>query len=225
MNNNGTWCRLPYEVMQDERLTISAAATYAVMLDRAKDGEVNITAKKVAELTGQPQRSVERAIKQLKDTGYITKVTKKQGGSTIYTLKKVIEDKKRKSEQPKQLTFDIPDSSGTFETDLTPEQVRKLSELISTKLSSDNKSPARIDKLLRSEYARAKACAKEEIINIYAYLLKTISKWEPEAEEPNDFDVSMYDFLINDFDTIKKEIDGFDVEKAERVCINNFEVI
>lgn len=231
MNNNQNWCRMPYEVMQDERLTGLSAFVYAVMLDRAKGEEVNITAKKVAELLNRPLRNVERAIKQLKDTGYITDTIRGQNGSTTYTLKKVIPDKKKApkpEEEPEQLEFDTPDNSGTFETDLTQEQVRHLSELLATKLSSDNRSPERIDKLLRAEYARMKIFAKKKVDNVSAYLAKTINKWEAEAK-PNkdDFDADMYDEFINDFDYIKKELDKeeFDVEKYEGICINNYEVI
>lgn len=209
-NNNENWCRLPYAVMQDERLTGLSAFVYAVMLDRSKNGEeVKITAKKIAELLKKPQRNIERAIKQLKDTGYITGVKQGQSGNTVYTLKKVIPDKKQKSkpeqvEEP-QLEFDTPDSSGTFETDLTPEQVRHLSELLATKLSSDNRSPERIDKLLRAEYARMKIFAKDEIRNVAAYLAKTISKWETEPEpkpDDSDFDADMYDICINNYEVI-----------------------
>lgn len=229
-NNNESWCKLSYAMMQDERLTLSAAVVYAVMLDRAKREEVHITAKKVAELTGQPQRNVERAIKQLKETGYITGVKQGQSGNTVYILKKILPDKKPKPEQeePEQLEFDTPDSSGTFETDLTPEQVRHLSELLATKLSSDNRSPERIDKLLRAEYARMKIYAKKEVDNVAAYLAKTISNWEIESEpKKDDFDADMYDEFVNDFNYIRKEIDRkeFDAEKYEKICINNYEVI
>ena len=227
-NNNQSWCRMPYEVMQDERLTGLSAFVYAVMLDRAKGEEVHITVKKLAEILKKQHKSVERAVKQLKDTGYITDVKRGQSGNTVYILKKIIPDKKQKSkheqvEEPEQLEFDTPDNSGTFETDLTQEQVRHLSELLATKLSSDNRSPERIDKLLRAEYARMKIFAKDEIRNVAAYLAKTISKWEAE-QKPNkdDFDVDMYDIFINDFETIKEE---FDVEKYKKICINNMEVI
>lgn len=214
--------------MQDERLTISAAVVYAVMLDRAKGDAIKVTAKKLAELTGQTQRSVERAIKQLKDTGYITDTIRGQNGSTTYTIKKVVPDKKQKPEttfepesmDTEQLEFDTPDSSGTFETDLTPEQVRHLSELIATKLSSDGRTPDRIDKLLRGEYAKMKLRARKDVGNVAAYLAKMIENWKPEPEsKPYDNGVD-YDSLVNDFDSIRNEM-----EEYEKICINNYEVI
>lgn len=202
---------MPYAVMQDERLTGLSAFVYAVMLDRAKGEEVHITVKKLAELLKKQHKSVERAVKQLKDTGYITNVKRGQSGNTVYTLKKVIPDKKPKPkpeqiEEP-QLEFDTPDSSGTFETDLTPEQVRHLSELLATKLSSDGRTPDRIDKLLRGEYAKMKLRARNDVGNVAAYLAKMIENWEPEPDSDYGYD------------------DDFDVEAYKRVCINSYETV
>lgn len=208
-NNNESWCRLPYAVMQDERLTSLSAIVYAVMLDRAKGEEVHITVKELARLTRQSESTTKRAVKQLKDTGYITNVKRGQSGNTVYTLRKVIPDKKQKpkQEEQEQLAFDLPDSSGTFETDLTPEQVRHLSELLATKLSSDGRTPDRIDKLLRGEYAKMKLRARKDVGNVAAYLAKMIENWEPEPDSDYGYD------------------DDFDVEAYKRVCINSYETV
>lgn len=234
MKNSESWCKLPYAALQDENLTISAAVVYAVMLDRSKNGEeVRITAKKIAELTGQPQRSAERAIKQLKDTGYITGVKQGQSGNTVYTLKQLIPAKKKKPEQEegKQLEFEITTCSGTFETDLTPEQVRRLSELLATKLSSDNRSPERIDKLLRGEYARMKIFAKNEVGNVAAYLAKMIKNWESEPEpqqNDDDFDVEAYaEVARNNYQHFLRE-QGIIKDESETnydIFINSYETI
>lgn len=199
---------MPYAVMKDERLTGLSAFVYAVMLDRAKGDEVTVTAKKLAELLEKPQRNIERAIKQLKDTGYITGTTRGKNGSTVYSLKQILPDKRQKPErdEQEQLAFDLPDSSGTFETDLTPEQVRHLSELLATKLSSDGRTPDRIDKLLRGEYAKMKVRAKKDVKDVAAYLAKMIENWEPEPDSDG------YD-------------DDFDVEAYKRVCINSYETV
>ena len=208
MKNDKSWCRMPYAVMKDERLTGLSAFVYAVMLDRAKGDEVTVTAKKLAELLEKPQRNIERAIKQLKDTGYITGTTRGKNGSTVYSLKQILPDKRQKPErdEQEQLAFDLPDSSGTFETDLTPEQVRHLSELLATKLSSDGRTPDRIDKLLRGEYAKMKVRAKKDVKDVAAYLAKMIENWEPEPDSDG------YD-------------DDFDVEAYKRVCINSYETV
>lgn len=210
--------------MQDDRLTLSAAVVYAVMLDKAVDSIAHITATEIAEKAGTTQRTVRNAVRQLKECGYITDVKQGLGNDVHYTLKPVLPEKKRSKkqeqpaqeykelEQPGQLSFETTEKGGTLEGDITPEQYRLLCELIASKLSGDVSSE-RCDKLLRGEYAKAKASAKTRIDSFYAYLRKMISNWETEQEtfpEPEQKPVDMgggltlkdYERFINDFEVI-----------------------
>lgn len=207
------WVRMPVEVMADDRLTGLSAFVYATMLDKAVNGVARITADYVAEKLNKDQRSVRRAVKQLKECGYITDVIKGQSGNTHYVLKLVLPEKKRtKSEkasapsdapapsQDGQMSFQTPPVGDTLEERTTPEERRILCELIATKLSG-NVTPERCEKLLQGEYVKAKASAKDPINSMFAYLKKMILKWEPEEPKPekSDFDVEKYKIFINDF--------------------------
>lgn len=202
---NSNWCKLPYEVMADERLNISSAVVYAVMLDKSKGGESKITAEKLSGLTGMSIRNIRYAIKQLKETGYITSVRVENGRTTFYTLKSVIEVRKcsLESEQPEQISVTnnpAPQGSGTLRTDLTPEEIDSLIALYMTKIAYGGEERAM--NLLESDYLNMRLSAKSHIKNQYAYLKSTINNKKPEGQEQeehekDDFDISKYAFVIN----------------------------
>lgn len=206
---NKNWYRLPAILLQDEKISLTAAVAYAILLDRAVEDKVKLTVQKVADLMGQPLRTVERAIKQLKDTGYITETKRGQNGSTVYTLKQILPEKKRTSEQakktpapeavpPAQMSVTeappeqvVPPSSvavaaGTLEADTTPEQRQLLCDMISAKLDPAHVDPDRCRRVLQGEYLKAKASSASPIRSVFAYLKKQISAMEAEkpAEKP-----------------------------------------
>lgn len=205
MKNSNNWCKLPYEVMADERLNISSAVVYAVMLDKSKEGESKITAEKLSGLTGLALITIRRAIRQLRETGYITNVRVENGRTTFYTLKSVIEVKERplEPEQPEQISVTnnpAPQGSGTLRTDLTSDEIESLIALYMTKIAYGGEERAM--KLLESDYLNMRLSAKSHIKNQYAYLKSTINNKKPEGqeqEEPekDDFDISKYAFVIN----------------------------
>lgn len=205
------WCRLPYEMIADSRLAHTSMIIYAIMLDRSKEGVSKITAEKLSGLTGLSIRTIQRAIVQLKETGYITDVRVENGRTTFYTMKSVIEVKKRPASESEpdsspesdqnQLEFDMPKSGGTFETDLTLEQIRNLCEMLAPKLA-DN-SAEYVEMSLRGLYADMKMSAKEEVRKekIVAYLKTMIRNKQPEKyktyDNSNGFNADEYKMFIN----------------------------
>ncbi|MDE5936484.1 MAG: helix-turn-helix domain-containing protein [Ruminococcus sp.] len=203
MKNSNNWCKLPYEVIADERLSHTSMIIYAIMLDKSKGGESKITYEKLSGLTNLSLSTIKRAIQQLKATGYITSVRTENGRTTFYTLKSVIEVRERpaESEQPRQVNVKpAPQDSGTLKTDLTPEEIDSLIALYMTKIVYGGEERAM--KLLESDYLNMRLSAKNHVRNQYAYLKSTINNRKPEGqeqEEPekNDYDMSKYDFVIN----------------------------
>jgi len=92
-----SWYRLPAAVLEDTRLSLSSAVIYAVMLDRKKSGsdESKITKTEIMQLTQQSESTVKRAIRQLKETGYILNVVHKLGNDVRYIIKSVLPEKKK----------------------------------------------------------------------------------------------------------------------------------
>lgn len=203
MKNSNNWCKLPYEVIADERLSHTSMIIYAIMLDKSKEGESKITAEKLSGLTGLALITIRRAIRQLRETGYITNVRIENGRTTFYTLKSVIEVRERPAEpkQPKQTSDKpAPQGSGTLKTDLTPEEIDSLIALYMTKIVYGGEERAM--KLLESDYLNMRLSAKSFIKNSYAYLKSIINNRKPEGqeqEEPekNNSDMSKYDFVVN----------------------------
>ena len=184
MKVNNNWCRLSYEIMADERITLTAAAVYGVLLDISKDNEqAETTAKKIAEeYLHQSLRSVERAIKLLKDTGYITRVERGLSNRIIYHFKSILPPKGSKTKkktaeiaknEEKQLEiYNTAKSEG-----LTPAQTARLSELIANQLDPDYRSPRIIDDILQI-VCRRTIYANDKIDNLEAYLREIIiSDW------------------------------------------------
>ena len=177
MKNSNNWCKLPYEVIADERLSHTSMIIYAIMLDKSKGGESKITAEKLSGLTGLALITIRRAIRQLRETGYITSVRVENGRTTFYTLKSVISVEVRERsfepEQPEKISVaDNPapqaSCSGTFETDLSSEQIESLIALYLTKIAYGGENRAL--QLIRSDYMNMRLSAQRPIKNPYAYL-------------------------------------------------------
>lgn len=104
-----------------------------------------------------------------------------------------------------QMSFDTPQNGNSFDTDFTPEQIKLLCDVLSPKELECNRTPERLEKILRGLYSKMKLSCKNPISNPLSYLLKVIDNLDP-VEEPkkknDDFDVHMYDRFINDFTVI-----------------------
>lgn len=207
MKNSNNWCKVPYEVIADERLSHTSMIIYAIMLDKSKEGESKITAEKLSGLTGLALITIRRAIRQLRETGYITNVRIENGRTTFYTLKSVIaievRERPLEPEQPEQISVTdnpAPQGSGTLRTDLTSDEIESLIALYMTKIAYGGEERAM--KLLESDYLNMRLSAKSHIKNQYAYLKSTINNKKPEGQEQeehekDDFDISKYAFVIN----------------------------
>lgn len=196
------WYKLPAALLEDERLGVSSAVVYAVMFDRAKGGISKITAEKLTGLTGLSIATIKRAIIQLKETGYITDVRVENGRTTFYTLKSVIEIKKKPESdasglEPIQLESNVPESNSmrTFETDLTLEQVEDLETYLITKLPKSENPKSILKKL----YTEMKASASSEVPRhkVKAYLSAMIRNAAPEELKKLESCMDKYKFVIN----------------------------
>ena len=94
----GKWVRLPLEILNNERLTKTAAAVFAVIADKADGGTVQLTAAEIATAVGCCVRSVKTAVKALEKENYIS-VEHEQGGASIY--KQLLLEPKRRSRAKK----------------------------------------------------------------------------------------------------------------------------
>lgn len=196
------WCKLPYELIADNRLNHTSMIIYAIMLDKSKEGESKITKKKLSGLTGLSIATIKRAIVQLKETGYITDVRVENGRTTFYTLKSVIEIKKKpesdaSGSEPIQLESNVPESNSmrTFETDLTLEQVEDLETYLITKLPKSENPKSILKKL----YTEMKASASSEVPRhkVKAYLSAMIRNAAPEELKKLESCMDKYKFVIN----------------------------
>ena len=196
------WCKLPYELIADNRLNHTSMIIYAIMLDKSKEGESKITKKKLSGLTGLSIATIKRAIVQLKETGYITDVRVENGRTTFYTLKSVIEIKKKPESdasglEPIQLESNVPESNSmrTFETDLTLEQVEDLETYLITKLPKSENPKSILKKL----YTEMKASASSEVPRhkVKAYLSAMIRNAAPEELKKLESCMDKYKFVIN----------------------------
>lgn len=96
------WCKLPYKVLLDDRLTPADAVLYAVLADLAnlpsKEGDITIKIANLSELTGLSPATVKRCLEHLKNAGYV--ISKKTDGrKLIIAIEQVISSPAPKSEQ------------------------------------------------------------------------------------------------------------------------------
>lgn len=93
---SSSWVRLPLSILQ-MKLSARAQITLALLIDRQRlDGTVHVKAEQLAETMRVSLRTVQAAIKELKEAGFITSVDGRGRTSPVYTLIQVIEPKKRR---------------------------------------------------------------------------------------------------------------------------------
>lgn len=102
INQNLGWCRLPYELLADENLSVADAVVYSVLLDCCTDDfTCSQSISEIAELSSVPKRSICRCLTRLKECGYITR-TGSAGERNSYTLADVIGLKRERKPKPRR---------------------------------------------------------------------------------------------------------------------------
>lgn len=94
MEASKSWIRLPMSILSD--LSDTAAIVYAVMLDQCPRGtyKAYIKQSRIAAITNRSDRTIRRAIKELKDKSYILTI-ENNGRGCKYIMKPIIQPKKR----------------------------------------------------------------------------------------------------------------------------------
>ena len=180
----GVWCRLPYDLLRDERLTPADAVVYAVLADVLHDGRTDIKQADIAKLTGLCERQVRYSLTRLEKTGYI--VSRRTDGRRLFLeLAQVLpplkqtEPRKRKAEQ---------------EQEENPEHVEEaLRSILTKKLKV--KRPEHVDSVYSDLKAQASARVKDKS-KALAYLSKMISNY---VDNSDGFDADEYEHFLNNF--------------------------
>lgn len=119
-----SWLRLPTAVLQDDRLTRSACMIYAVIIDRADFGPVELSQAELAACAGCSRRSVQRALQLLEDTGYIA-ARCATGRADVIIPRAIIAPKRRRaarSGDPGRLG-ELAAANGYLDTDIISQEV------------------------------------------------------------------------------------------------------
>lgn len=181
-NERKDWCKLPYAIILDERLTPTDALVYAVLLDVSENGEVKRSIAAISQLTGLSPRCIRYVLEHLYKAGYI--VSKKTDGrKLILEIKPVIEEKAQEKPKP------------TKKQEEEPEHIEEaLMSILAKKIKVKNLKYVQdvYDDLKAQATARANDKTK-----VLAYLSKMISSYEDKSDG---FDPYAYEFLINNFD-------------------------
>ena len=105
LKNDG-FVRLPMRALQDKRLTMSAAAVLAVVLDRTDGKAADLSAAQIAAAAGCSVRTVKTSLKLLQDTGYII-VEHREGYCSRFECPDVLPPKKRWKNAPESKQNDV----------------------------------------------------------------------------------------------------------------------
>lgn len=176
---NKSWCKLPYALILDERLTPADTVVYAVLLDKSTERVVKKTIKSIASLTGLSVRQIVRIIENLQRAGYI--ISKKTDGRRlILELKPLEAAEKKPSESPR-------------EDEKKPDAEEVLKSVLKKKLRV--KTPENVQSTYDDLKAEAMARVKDPT-KVLSYLSKMISGYEDKSDG---FDAEKYEFVINNF--------------------------
>lgn len=178
------WCRLPYALLLDERLTTADAVVYAVLSDVLHDGRTDIKIADIVKLTGVPIATTKRSLDKLEEAGYI--ISRRTDGRRLFIeLAQVLpplkqtEPRKRKAEQ---------------EQEENPEHVEEaLRSILTKKLKV--KRPEHVDSVYSDLKAQASARVKDKS-KALAYLSKMISNY---VDTSDGFDADEYEHFLNNF--------------------------
>lgn len=181
------WCKLPYSVILDERLTAADALVYAVLLDVSDEGVVMRTIAGISELTGISPSQIKRIVNHLQKAGYI--ISKKTDGrKLILEIKPVIEEQEKK---PKQK----PSEQEPIEK---PEHVEEaLMSILAKKLNSED--PQYVNNVYNNLKTQAEARVTDKT-KILAYLSTMISNYQNKPDNSDGFVADKYAVCVNNFD-------------------------
>lgn len=91
--------RLPMVALQDKRLTMSAAAVLAVILDKTDGRSATLPAQQIADAAGVSLRTAKAAIITLEECGYII-VERREGFCSSFQAPDVLPPKRRWKKAP-----------------------------------------------------------------------------------------------------------------------------
>ncbi len=92
MINEG-YVRLPVAALRDKRLTMTDCAVLAVIIDKAEEREVQLSAALIAAAAACSVRSVKAAVARLEACGYIS-VTHREGAASLFRQCEVLPPKR-----------------------------------------------------------------------------------------------------------------------------------
>lgn len=92
MVNEG-YVRLPVAALRDKRLTMTDCAVLAVIIDKAEEREVQLSAALIAAAAACSVRSVKAAVARLEACGYIS-VTHREGAASLFRQREVLPPKR-----------------------------------------------------------------------------------------------------------------------------------
>lgn len=185
------WCKLPYALMLNERLTAADAVLYAALLDVSNEMVVNKTISGISELTGLSPKTIQRSLQRLKENGYI--ISAKSTGRTIrIKLVQVIPEKNEQEQKPKRKRKPEP------EPEENPEHVEEALQSVLSK-----KMKGKSEKAVAEKYEELRAQASARVTDeskTLAYLSKMISNYQDKPDNNNGFDADEYECFLNRFD-------------------------
>lgn len=184
--NRKDWCKLPYAVILDERLTPADAVVYAVLSDMAKGGEVDIRIGSISQLTGLSPRQIHYSIDRLKKAGYVLSA-KSTGRKLVIELEQVLPEKQATPESSRKRSSDPEPTEN-------PDYVEEALIGILTK-----KIAVKDERYVRDVYNDLKTQALASVrdhTKVLSYLSKMISNYVDKSDGFNPYE---YEDCINNF--------------------------
>lgn len=183
------WCKLPYAIIQDDRLTPSDAVLYAVLNDILHDDRSDVQIASLAELTGLSPRQIHYSLNRLQEAGYIIS-RKTDGRKLIIEIEHVgtKSEPEQEQEQPKR-SKRKPDPEPE-----NPEHVEEaLLGILSKKIKVQN--PDYVRDVYNTLKAEAAARVRDQS-KLLAYLSKMISNY---VDNSDGFDPYDCEAFLNQF--------------------------
>lgn len=181
------WCKLPYALILDEKLTASDAVVYAVLNDISFKGVANTTVSSLAEKIGLSVRQIHYSLKKLKDEGYIVS-TKSDGRRLAIVVEQVVGN----SVNEHKPNISYSGAGGT----VTDSYEKMLVDNLEKKMHGSSRQQ------VLDTYEDLKMQAKMRVNDpskLFAYLSKMIQNYEPKRDNSDGALIDEYNKLWNDF--------------------------
>jgi len=154
------FCRLPFELLADESLTVSDAVVYAILLDACADElSCTIALASIVELSGLSNRAVHYCLDRLEQCEYIER--ERTGRETTYKLADIIGLKRQKSKPTIRQTKFLP-------AEAEPEQGQQEMKLLYGDFKTVALTVAQFDKLVE-DFGEQKTLDYIQKVDAYAY--------------------------------------------------------